>query len=253
MIIQECLKNEERKFIFYTTSKSNNTQVNTIFFEYCGLLQTALSYSPWIHYYRKDIYSKNHPTTLDELISDEYFKIKFVRCPYERAVSQFSHQKRFPLGNYDGVFSSFKKFLLDLKKKNTIRYHSELDPHFTTQSFPEEIAFKWDAVVHIEQLDKELSAIKSPRFLPIATTYFICPISPRTKKRHWVKNKNAMSLNRDRSEEEEIDFGNLYYPDLYNSSTRELVEKIYELDFTFHPEYTFEKFLGRFKAKKMLL
>lgn len=241
MYIKNCLRSEEKKIIFYTTEKANCTEVVAIFFDYCDHLQKALEYSSWIHDYRWKVYVKAHPTKIEDLRSRKYFRVKFVRCPFERAISSFAqmHRQRRKLENYH---LSFNEFLDELSKEAGILRYEDItvNPHFCTQSFRKERGFQWDAVAHIENLHKELNEVKKQVQLPNRFLLF--------RSNHWNKGKRVVPSGRDRSEEPIENCRTLYYPDVYNEKTIAKVKKLYAIDFDFHPEYTFEYFLERFRV-----
>lgn len=244
MYIRNCLRSEEKKIIFYTTEKANCSEVVAIFFDYCDHLRQALEYSSWIHQYRWDKYVPANLTTIEDLQSEEYIKIKFVRCPFERAISSFAQRHRYKK-MHESHLLSFVEFLDNLEENaNIIRYETEnmkINPHHLTQSFKKESLIKWDAIIHVENLWEELGSVMMPR----RKLHF--------RANHWNKTARALPSGRDRSAETLQTCRTLYYPDLYNKKTIALVERLYEIDFNFHPEYTFEYFLERFKVPDLSL
>jgi hypothetical protein len=76
-------------FLVDWTEKAGCTIVCKMFFDVMGILQEALDYNSWIHNYRQDkFYEKFGKVTEDMLSGDKFVKMKFVRNPYTRAVSE---------------------------------------------------------------------------------------------------------------------------------------------------------------------
>lgn len=71
--------------------KSNCTQVVATFFERLGLLEEARRYSDWIHDYRINVWLRGRYITLETLQSMKVPKLKFIRNPYQRAMSMYTH------------------------------------------------------------------------------------------------------------------------------------------------------------------
>lgn len=274
MAVRNCLRSEETREIFYTTEKSNCTEVVAIFFHRCGLLDEALSYSHWIHNYRWEKYVPTHPTSFDDLGANScYTKIKFVRCPYDRAVSCYFHYCKEPsINKYKPSSSSPvpttkrlpKVIALDVCQKppsdlsfydflrlmkllyNTLNRQLDSivpDSHLTTQSLEAEQSHQnvWNHVIHVENMKNELAMIGIHNLSQLAS------FENKLKQHHW--NKSSSPVKRDSSLStkpfHEIKTKQVNYADFYNTKCKLLVEQLYALDFQCHPEYTFPAFLKR--------
>jgi hypothetical protein len=78
-------------FVIFWSEKANCTGVAKWFFFQIGLLDEALSYSPWIHDYEMRVYKEKPGYFADCLsaINGGAKLIKFVRNPYDRAFSGY--------------------------------------------------------------------------------------------------------------------------------------------------------------------
>uniref|UniRef100_A0A6C0AET5 Uncharacterized protein n=1 Tax=viral metagenome TaxID=1070528 RepID=A0A6C0AET5_9ZZZZ len=114
------LINRDEKLIFDFSPRANCTVISQMFFDSFGMLKTALEYNSWIHEYR-GIYSQKNICNLDDLKNTEYLKIKFVRCPYDRAVSIYFFS--VSLG-YKESFESFLENIINEKiTDDRVIYH----------------------------------------------------------------------------------------------------------------------------------
>lgn len=78
---------------FFWTPKAGCTSLVKWFFFQIGELDAALSYNPFVHHYRNDVFMKRHGYLregLDLIVAGEVPIIKLVRDPYDRAVSSFA-------------------------------------------------------------------------------------------------------------------------------------------------------------------
>lgn len=275
MSIRNCLRSEKTNEIFYTTEKSNCTEIVALFLYRCGLLKEALSYHNWIHNYRWGIYNPSYPTFLHHLSpNSSYRTIKFVRCPYDRAVSCYFHYCKNPsINQYKSVPQTAtikrlpKVLVLDIRQKPPsdlsfldflklmkIRYKTlnrhpcsiEPNPHLTTQSLQEELTHQigWNSIIHVENMKNELAMIGIHDLDQIQSYH------KHLKQGHW--NKSYSSLKKHvynpvyaTTPFHQINTKNVNYVDFYNQECKSLVEKLYHIDFQCHPEYTWEKFLRR--------
>lgn len=246
MAIRNCLRSDKCMEIFYTTEKSDCTEVATLFFLRNDLYNEAIAYNKWIHNYRWEVYCPQNPTTLEQLgPNSAYKKIKFVRCPYDRAVSCYFAFCSMPTSirlyiKKPNDTLSFSQYLsLALSKFKTLnRSVSRCDPHITTQSLNEECTQQiiWNHIIHVENMQKELENIGLSK---ISETIM--------DKHHWVKSKGFPPSKKCMSQIpfSKLDKKRLNYVDMYDPQCRQLVEKLYKIDFQCHPEYTWKAFLQR--------
>jgi hypothetical protein len=249
-MIPNGLKHTKSKILFYTTEKSDCTEVTLYFFAMTNLLNVALRFSPWIHDYQWAKYVPKNKVELSDLLGKgRLYRIKFVRCPYDRAVSIYRHYHRKLNMKANFTFGEFLKYLEETYF-TLERLHSDANPHLLTQSFPEECSQNviWDAVVHVENLVEELTKLENhlPKRVDLCKKRVQSCVE-ELKETHWVKRK-VVKTGTDVSKirYQELCFWKINYADMYvNPEVRSLVEKLYRLDFECHPEYTFEKFVER--------
>ena len=149
------------------SAKAACTTVVQMVFKRLGLLETAMEYHPtgWVHDWRQEVY--NHQKPLDDIASwsnPDMFKIKFVRCPYHRAVSSYIHSQRHSqLSNQlpsDLTFHQFLELLHEKKIPN--------NPHWNVQARPRESTTNkiYDHIIHVEHMDQDLGDIQNRIQLP---------------------------------------------------------------------------------------
>lgn len=274
MQISNCMRSPKTNEIFYTTEKSNCTQVVSLFFYRCNLIDEAFAYNKWVHDYRWEVYVPSYPTFLHDLSSSStYKKFKFVRCPYDRAVSCYFRYCVYPLySNHKPVSNltivkrrlpkvllsdirykpptehSFLDFLhlMQVKFKTLNRYSTTCpDPHLATQSFQQELTHNiiWDHVIHIEKMKEELEQVG------IYDLDQLEHVKKHLEKNHWHKQhsnkKKSFSCPYATVPYQKINIKNVNYTEFYNDECKLLVEKLYKIDFQCHPEYTWKEFLHR--------
>jgi hypothetical protein len=87
------LHHHEMPVAFLWTPKAGCTSLVKWFFFQIGELDAALSYNPFVHRYRKDVFMKRDGYLregLDLIVAGDVPVIKLVRDPYDRAVSSFA-------------------------------------------------------------------------------------------------------------------------------------------------------------------
>lgn len=86
----------DKKLCLFFSAKSGCTFATNWFFYQQGLLEEALEYDPWIHWYRIDVYykEKDYREKLSRIFKPDYTLVKLVRSPYQRAVSSYIHAIR---------------------------------------------------------------------------------------------------------------------------------------------------------------
>ena len=92
-----------------------------LYLDLLGLLEDALKYNNFIHYYRCDLFIPNIPyISIDTLIDNKYTFIKFIINPYIRAVSIYRAQTSHNL--------SFREYLKQLNN-DEISYFNDNDKY----------------------------------------------------------------------------------------------------------------------------
>lgn len=220
------LVNESKHIIFGVSEKCNSVGIAKMFLEYIGELDKALRFHSWIHKYIYLVYIRNHPYPTQKNICT-YFKLKFVRCPYDRAVSIFIHCVRHRLIP-DISFQQFLESLTFYCRNRAVASHSKIQ--FDDKS--------WDRIVHIESLQEEISTIERENGILLNSHHV---------SSHWIsKGQTYSPLHTSFIGSKTYDktVQQFPYPCFYNSEIKKYVEKIYKKDIqTFG--YSYEDFLAR--------
>ncbi len=208
--------NDNPPLIVDWTEKAGCTLVWMMLLDNYGLLEKAIKYHPWIHYYRMKIYSKKHKITPDRFLDPKYCKVKFVRNPYNRAVSSYLYccKKYFFKG-------SFEDFLISLKNQ------------------------KWKNLTQKEILGIKGHSIKQSKFSDKFMDYIIPIENPNLQE---INAKTGLNLSLDKYQSSHHTqylesyyyyVGNLPFTKMeryppyycyYSPKTLELVEELYKED-----------------------
>lgn len=218
------LINDEKKIIFDYSPKSNCTVVCKMFFKYIDLLDTALQYSGWIHDYEQQIYNKKQsikPNT-------KYLKIKFIRNPYDRAISSYLHciknnlRKGFP---EDMQNVSFFEFLKGFDRIKSCGGCSHYLPQFTDSINYDE----YDEIIKVENLDDEIIRINKKYSMNLDSNF---------SSDHWLSDRVDCNIkeedcsNKPWNEINQDCVNNRLQPykSFYSKETTKLVEQIFTED-----------------------
>ena len=161
--------------------KAGHTVVLTLLFRALGLLEEALAYDPngrTVHPYRFGVYNRrlceefSPRYLLSFLTSQDAHRIKFVRNPFERAVSSYLQvhrnyrpgqplfkavQRDFGIGDMEWIDWSFREFLLRLAKVD----RCGCDPHYRRQQFSyEPQVCQYSRYYKIEKLDDAIQDLE---------------------------------------------------------------------------------------------
>ncbi len=239
IFLPNCLLDKDNKLILYAKEKANWTVIAKMFFDNLNLLDIALNYSKykWIHDYRWQKFVPKNKVFLKDLKNKDYLKIKFMRCPYNRAVSSFIHIMKYSLIK-DKKVDTFEKFLDFLNNNNHLTYHPKcnINSHATTQVFYNEKRNYWDEIIRCENLETEIKRINKKYNLHLNCNF---------NSYHWnkpkVKKCNEKYVG---SIEFSKELCNNNYINFYNEKTKALVEKLYKEDIEYL-NYTFDEFIQR--------
>ncbi|KIO68659.1 sulfotransferase family protein [Caldibacillus sp. 210928-DFI.2.22] len=159
--------------ILFWSQKSGCTTFLKWFFFQVDLLEEAIDYNPWVHFYENEVY-KQKPTymqdVIDHLLTKKKDTLKLVRNPYKRAVSQFlilatskgnQHWEKewekireffyHDKNSTKGI--TFKQFLQYIKTAEGY------DSHFAPQYEPGEEEFV-DQYIYLETFQKQIKQIE---------------------------------------------------------------------------------------------
>lgn len=227
---------EDFPLLFFWSPKSGCTSLIKWYFFQIHLLQKAIDYHPWIHFYRMDIYEtqENYKLTITkQLLHYKKEAYKLVRNPYSRAVSSFFAtltnkeitDQVFPTGIENGL--SFKQFLYQVKDIGVTR--ELINSHIAQQYVVEEELFI-ENHVHLEQfipeikaLEKKYNLLDSPMDMIIKSSHHNAPNVSNSGKHTLADVKMSM---------ETIFNAPLpQYKTFYDQETKDLVNELFKQDF----------------------
>jgi len=236
-IITPLLPLYEKDFplIFFWSPKGGCTSLIKWYFYQIGLLQKALDYNPWVHFYREEVYEKQGNYKLqvkEQLLNGKKSVFKLVRNPYKRAVSSFfttlnnKHimNQVYPKGLVDGV--SFKQFLYQIKEIGVQK--GLIDIHVAKQYIEGEELFIKN-YVHLEQFWKEI------RYIEKKYNLLESPILNITNSPHHRAQKMTEKVDQNFAEikmTQETLLGPLpVFENFYDGETKDLVKELFKQDF----------------------
>jgi hypothetical protein len=231
------LYSKEKNLALFWSAKSGCTYAVKWFFHHAGLLDTALSYSPWVHDFREQVYSVSPEFTADikSVCNKDMRAVKVVRNPYSRAVSSYLMAVRAGYDNKEiGAFLgrtvdsksgfSFSEFLdylasIDLRNCNI---HHRIQVHRAE----EEGIVKPFFVIHLENSFQETEECEKSLGLPASDLNRFRASGHNTSRRIWQDFWGHVKLYRR--------LGNKILPDtdnFYDDSLRSKVRILYSEDF----------------------
>ncbi|UCH95984.1 MAG: sulfotransferase family 2 domain-containing protein [Candidatus Aminicenantes bacterium] len=89
--IPRILYDHNKKIVLMWSAKAGCTFFCKWFFAQMNLLDAALYYHQWVHFFREEVYYKSDSYTknLHKVLNDDFKVIKIVRDPFARAVSSY--------------------------------------------------------------------------------------------------------------------------------------------------------------------
>ena len=222
------------KFIIDWTPKAGCTIAKKIWLDYMDTLDEALKIEcyhsgvllrGWVHDFMPIFFRRfGRVGTEVELKSDNFIKIKYVRNPWDRAVSSYIHACKYPglFGDYEEINPSFYGFLEALIT-GELSMHGGGD-HWRIQNlFPE---VKYNEIIKIENLKPETKRLNKKYNLNLKWNF---------GSRHHVKKKNRINnfFNASASYVKKyLDEHNQVpaYSSFYDDQTIKMVYEIYKTD-----------------------
>lgn len=242
-IIADRIPNYHKDFpvVLFWSQKSGCTSLLKWFFFQIGVLDEAMAYNPWPHYYEFEVYKS--PEYKEELIhcllTEQKETLKLVRNPYKRAVSQFlilSSSKGNPYwekewekiheffyqdrGSKKGI--TFKQYLIYVRD-----FPGSVDDHFKPQYmegeelFVQNYLFLEDFTYYIRELEKKYRLKRSK-------------LQELTNSSHHFSKSMVLKGNFANMEVIQDTFSEVNIPtyeSFYNDETIELVNHVYQKDF----------------------
>lgn len=157
----------EHRLMVGWSPKAGCTMVKRHLIEYMGLTDAAAETGKWVQTYSYHYHQKYIVIPAWEW-GRNYLKLKFVRNPYHRFVSSYSHAIRFnqiaptlarDLGLNQPREVSFEQFLGWVEQQVAQRGWKRIDPHIAPQYKKEEARFGWDRTIPIENMKEELAEL----------------------------------------------------------------------------------------------
>lgn len=227
--------------ILFWSHKSGCTSLLKWFFFQIGILDKALKYNPWVHWYELEVYKKQknyNAEVIEQILNSQKGVLKLVRDPYKRAVTSFmhliTHMDTFytaEAGEIKDLFYkdsnsnkgiSFKQFLYYLKNKGANVYLT--DQHLAPQYIEgEELLVR--NYIHLENFSNHISEIEKSHGLAKS------PLETIIKSEHHFSSKMALT-----GDHSETIFTNCNgqlptYQSFYDKEVKDLVKDIFKKDF----------------------
>jgi len=209
------------KYIIGWNPKAGCTMVVKQWFDEAGVLEEALRFSKWVHNFRCVKYYYRFGTAKSEHFkSDDYIKIKYVRNPYDRAVSSYLHGCKYPrlFGCKDISFYEFIKGLRE--KKISIRGGRM---HWYIQW---ERGKKFDHIIKIENIEEETKRLNEKYDLNLK---IFSSSHHHNNKLFEVEDFFLLKLSEVNVWREQNE-GVPSYKSFYNDEIRQMVYEIYKVD-----------------------
>ena len=208
------------KYIIRWRPKAGCTSIVKQWFNEIGILEEALKYSPWVHDFRQFVfYERFGKVTSNQLKSNDFIKIQYVRNPYDRAVSSYIHATVHPeLINRENI--SFYEFVKGLHEESiSINGGGR---HWCRQSDP---TVKFNEVIKIENIDKETKRLNEKYNLNLKN------FSSSHHHKKLLKVKDFFLLKRDEVEIwKRKHKGIPSYKSFYNDEIKHMVYEVYKSD-----------------------
>lgn len=229
--------------ILFWSERAGCTSFIKWFFYQIDLLQTAVEYDPWVHYYEYHVF-KSRPSykndVLLELLKAEKDTVKLVRNPYKRAVSSFTIFKMTPEYIWSQIRKEMGEMFNSPEQKDTgfsfcqfLQYlkhniNKINDGHFAPQYFMgEETYIK--QYIYLENFEESIRELERKYRLKHS------PLEELTQSGHHLKDKMIVE-----GSFADVRWTDSRFPEFpffptfesfYNEETKMLVEEIYKKDF----------------------
>lgn len=221
--------------IFFWSPKSGCTSLIKWYFFQIGLLQKALDYNPWIHFYRMEVYEKQENYKIEiaeQLLNNKKDIYKLVRNPYKRAVSSFistltneNIMNEVAPGINTGL--SFKQFLYKVKDIGISK--DLINAHIAQQYIEEEELFIRN-YIKLEHFNTAIRAIESKYNL------LQSPIENIIQSSHNMSQR-MKNIDKKTFAEVKMSLESVYneplpqYENFYDHETKDLVRNLFKKDF----------------------
>jgi len=224
-----CEPPNDKKIVADWTAKAGCTIAMKMLFTYMNVLEEALAYKhprKWVHDFRQDVYYDRYGRVTEEIMSStDYIKLKFVRNPFNRAVSSFIHCCKHPflLAEYENSNPSFTDFLKLLhSKKLGINCGGG---HYRVQNW--DINRTYDEIIQIENLNDHIDIINKKYNVNLQSRF---SSGHHVKKKNYVKNFGNAKRNEVLNYFESNNQESPTYDSYYSDENFQMVSEIYNDD-----------------------
>jgi hypothetical protein len=221
------------------SAKAGATVLTKMFFNHMGILDEALEYSSWIHWYRTNIFWKKNPTTMDDLKNPSYFKFKVVRNPYSRVVSDYittmMSERLNPLVGEildKDLDISFREFIGCLSRSDLTNCYLHHRPQ--KKDYECELHSVFNYIARLETINDDIEKINKIA----GTNYSLKGITSD----HHVVRKNEIKENMSSTPWSKVKDNIPPYRFFYTPGLVKAVERCYKVDIEAY-SYSFEDFL----------
>jgi hypothetical protein len=190
------------------------------------LLNDGLSYNPFIHTYRNDVFHPNMDfCDIHQLINEKYTFVKFIMNPYIRAVSIYRSQTSNNL--------SFRECLMEIVN-NKIDYFNDSDKYHMHSQY---IDGEENIITKYVKIDKN----ETFQLTLFDGTLYTLDVNKYSSIHHGIKNINNTAFCGDLPRENINDNLPKSYKYFYDDEIKKMVETVYKQDIE-HYGYSFDDF-----------
>jgi hypothetical protein len=221
------------QFIIDWSQKSGCTIIKKMWLNYMNVLDevdklkvehNGILVKGWVHDFTATFLKRFGVVTQTELDSDDFIKIKYVRNPYDRAVSSYIHGCKHPFlfencRNKNPSFLMFLHLLLD----KTLSINAGQNHWNIQNSFPE---IKYDEIIKIESLESETKRLNQKYDIKLKWDFNSSHHVKKNNKIDNFFNFPASDVKKYLDENKELPT----YDSFYNYEIKEMVYQIYKTD-----------------------
>lgn len=221
------------QFLVDWSPKAGCTIAKKIWFDHMKVLDQALDHEVvrygmvikgWVHDFTEIFHQKFGYATEFNFSSDDFIKLKYVRNPWNRAVSSYIHACKFPnlFENYQNKNPSFYEFLSALLTQKLCMYAG--GTHWRIQNiFPH---LKYDEIIKIENLESETEKLNKKYKLNLRCNFSSDHHVIKQNKIDNFFNTSASDVKKYLDENKQIP----KYDSFYNEELINMVYQIYKTD-----------------------
>jgi hypothetical protein len=231
---QNALVDHTKKFVLFWTPRAACTTSVSTFYKHMGLFDEVKKTYNWINDHQEIFYKTYGRINQNILNNPKYVKIKIVRDPYKRAVSNYNvlvNHLRKGLTTFDITFKEYlKRVKRDFNFNPSINYHS-ITQYSSKDKFVNKIIKIENVIEDLQELDKTFNT----NFRESYDYIMAC-------NSNHIRTKNT-NIDRFIGNVKASEIAKLNNPDykwFYNNEIKKLVEDVYGKDIiNYNYEYPF--------------